>query len=103
MVSKHKQAQMVRVAELYYERNLSQQQIAKILGCSHSTVSRLLAEAHDNGIVEIKIHRAVEKNSVLAAQLCEQFRLRDAIVVLDSDSAELNLKECWTSRCKALP
>ena len=92
MASKHKQAQMVRVAELYYERNLSQQQIAKLLGCSHSTVSRLLAEAHGSGIVEITIHRTIANNSELASELCRRFDLRDAIVVMESDTTELNLR-----------
>jgi deoxyribonucleoside regulator len=92
MASKQKQAQMVRVAELYYERSMSQQEIAKIMGCSHSTVSRLLAEAHDTGIVEITIHRPVANNADLAAKLCKRFELRDVVVVLDSENAEQNLR-----------
>ena len=102
MVSKQKQAQMVRVAELYYERKLSQQQIAKIMGCSHSTVSRLLSDAHESGIVEIKIHRSVATNAKLATQLCKRFDLRDALVVLDSENAEQDLQNVGRAAARML-
>jgi DNA-binding transcriptional regulator LsrR (DeoR family) len=45
-----------RVAEQYYVDNLSQQQIGEELGLSRSQVSRMLSEARDIGVVEIRIH-----------------------------------------------
>jgi deoxyribonucleoside regulator len=45
-----------RVAEQYYVDNLSQQQIGEQLGLSRSQVSRMLSEARDIGVVEIRIH-----------------------------------------------
>lgn len=87
-----KESQMRRVAELYYEQSLSQHQIAKILGCSHSTVSRLLAEARETGIVRITIRRSVENLSDVARQMRRIFDLRDAVVVPDAGSAEANLR-----------
>ncbi len=77
--------QIVRVAELYYERNLSQKEIATIVGTSRPRVSRLLADARQTGIVEIKINRPVEKLPELSEKLRKTFKLRDAIVV---DSGE---------------
>ncbi|MCG3212679.1 MAG: Deoxyribonucleoside regulator [Anaerolineae bacterium] len=74
-------SQVVRAAELYYDRNLGQQEIAKILGISRPTVSRLLAEARENGVVQITIERLIEKNAELAEQLRLKFDLRDAVVV----------------------
>jgi deoxyribonucleoside regulator len=76
-----KTMQMVRVAELYYEQHLSQIDISEIMGISRSTVSRLLAEAHEQGIVEITIRRPVEKVARLSEMMRKQFGLRDAIVV----------------------
>ena len=71
---------MRRVAELYYEQSLSQQEIARLLDCSHSTVSRLLADARSAGIVQISIQKAVESDSELSRHLRETFSLRDAVV-----------------------
>ena len=42
---------MARVARMYYERELTQQQIADQLGLSQARVSRLLKESADRGIV----------------------------------------------------
>jgi deoxyribonucleoside regulator len=46
-----------RVAEQYYVDNLSQQQIGDQLRLSRSQVSRMLSEARDIGVVEIRINR----------------------------------------------
>lgn len=73
--------QIVRVAELYYEQNLSQKEIALIIGTSRPRVSRLLADAKEMGIVEIKINRPIEKLADLSEQIRTTFKLRDAIVV----------------------
>lgn len=81
--------QIVRVAELYYEQNLSQKEIAQIIGTSRPRVSRLLADAKEIGVVEIKINRLIEKLPDLSEALRTTFRLRDAIVV---DSGETYLE-----------
>ncbi|MBR0382405.1 MAG: sugar-binding transcriptional regulator [Eubacterium sp.] len=46
---------MVKACDLYYNQSVSQQQIAAELGISRPTVSRLLTQARDQGIVEIRI------------------------------------------------
>lgn len=78
--------QLVRVAEYYYEQNLSQVEIAERLGVSRATVSRLLAEALEQGIVEIIIHRPVEKALGIAETLRSTFNLREVIVVRGGDT-----------------
>ena len=63
---------MVNVARLYYEQNMTQNEIAKELGISRPLVSILLTEARACGIVTITINR-VENLRVLAAdRLCEE-------------------------------
>lgn len=74
-------AQIRHAAELYYEQNLSQQEISKILGCSHSTTSRLLSDARELGVVEFRIRRRVDHVPELAIELRRRFGLRDAVVV----------------------
>lgn len=88
-----KHNQLVRVAELYYEQNLSQQKIAKILNCSHSTVSRLLSEARETGVVEIKIDRPIRNVPTLAKQIRDFFNLKDAIVVPNGGNEEQTVSD----------
>ncbi|RJQ43982.1 MAG: winged helix-turn-helix transcriptional regulator [Anaerolineaceae bacterium] len=83
-----KETNMIRAAEMYYEQRLSQFEIAKALNCSRSTVSRLLAEAIESGIVRIYIKRPVEKFPSLAEKVKHAFDLKEAIVVSGGMSNE---------------
>jgi deoxyribonucleoside regulator len=47
---------LTEVAQLYYVRDLTQEQIAQRIGTSRSNISRMLKEARKQGMVEIKIH-----------------------------------------------
>lgn len=47
---------MSEAAILYYEKNMTQQEIANIMNLSRQTVSKLLNDAVKNNIVEIKVH-----------------------------------------------
>ncbi len=70
---------MVQCLELYYRHGRAQKDIAKTLGVSAATVSRLLKRAFDEGLVrvELDLPRAQE----LEAALIERFGLRDAVVI----------------------
>ena len=46
---------LTRVAWMYYYGDMNQQQISEVLGLSRIKVTRLLKEANDAGIIEIKI------------------------------------------------
>mgnify|MGYP000063274032 FL=1 len=83
-----KETNMIRAAELYYEQRLGQSEIAKALDCSRSTVSRLLAEAIESGIVRIYIKRPVEKFPSLAERVKHYFGLKEVIVVSGGISNE---------------
>ena len=45
----------IKVCDLYYNQKLTQNQICELMGLSRPTVSRILAEAQECGIVSIKI------------------------------------------------
>jgi DNA-binding transcriptional regulator LsrR (DeoR family) len=73
-------ASLLAAARLYYEDDLSQQQIADRLGVSRSTVSRLLRLAREQGIVNIEI-RPPSSVTQLSAWLRGALSLRRAVVV----------------------
>lgn len=72
---------LAQVASLYYEENLTQDEIARSIGTSRSTISRWLREARANGVVEITIHYPWKTVSELERELTERFRLRHARVL----------------------
>lgn len=89
-----REALLVHVAELYYEQGMSQQNIAEILGLSRPTVSRLLDEARDCGVVEITVHSPLKKDAALSARLRLELGLRDAVVLSGSYDYDKALRRC---------
>lgn len=51
-----KESMLGRVAWLYYDQGMNQQEIADFVGVSRLTINRSLKEARDKGIVEFRIH-----------------------------------------------
>lgn len=72
---------MYVTAHLYYERKLTQKEVASQLGMSRPTVSRLLSRAQREGIVHIAVREPGRRDSDLEALLMETFGL-DAVVVV---------------------
>jgi deoxyribonucleoside regulator len=72
---------MVRAARLYYEEGQMQATVAAQLGISRPTVSRLLARAREQGIVEIRIHDPESAEAQLSEGLRERLNLEDVVVV----------------------
>lgn len=81
-------ASVLAAAELYYQDQLSQQQIAERLGVSRSTVSRMLRTARDQGIVQIEIRRPSPAPQ-LSQELEAALGLRRAAVVPAAPRGEL--------------
>ena len=72
--------QMQEAAILYYEKNLTQSEIAKLMNLSRQTVSKLLGEAIKENIVEIKIHNPEITGKELEGAICERYGIKNAIV-----------------------
>lgn len=77
-----------KAAELYYAKNLTQQEIAKQLGISRVTVSRMLARAREDGMVEIRLHRPFRINRELSLSLQEKYNLEKAEIVTSINKEE---------------
>ena len=73
--------QLVKVAKLYYQFDLTQNEIAKRLGLSRVKIHRLLNTAKEIGIVKIQIDVPDSGFLDLENLLISKFGLRDALVV----------------------
>lgn len=71
----------VRVAELYYEENKSQDEIGGLLGITRWKVGRLLTQARERGIVHIEIVHPRARRLGVEHRLRDRFGLDDAVVV----------------------
>ena len=70
-----------RAAWLYFVAGLTQAQIGKKLGLNRTRVNRLLAQARDQGLVQINITGRLASCVELEEALKAQYGLQDAIVV----------------------
>lgn len=67
---------LLEIAHLYYEQNLTQNDIAGRLGLSRPKVSRLLKEAREQGLVKVLILDPHADLAKLENELAARFRLR---------------------------
>lgn len=72
--------QMAEAALLYYGKNFTQTKVAQIMNLSRQTVSKLLTEAVNEKIVEIKINNPEIVCGELEKAICEEFKIKNAIV-----------------------
>jgi len=72
---------LAQVSALYYKNRLTQSEIARRLGVSRPTISRLLKEANQEAIVEIHINFPIRRVATLENKLAERFSLRHARVL----------------------
>ena len=68
------------VAWLYYKEGLTQERIARRLGLSRVKVTRLLARAREEGVVEFRITRPLPERFRLEEALLRRFGLAGAVV-----------------------
>ncbi|MGV8850969.1 MAG: sugar-binding transcriptional regulator [Rhodoglobus sp.] len=81
----------VRVAELYYEENKTQDEVGALLGITRWKVGRLLTRAREVGIVRIEIIHPRARRLDIERQLRDRFGLKDAVVVpLPTDDDEVS-------------
>jgi len=71
----------VRVAELYYDEDRTQDEIGALLQISRWKVGRLLAQARADGIVRIEIVHPRARRLGIERALRDRFGLADAVVV----------------------
>lgn len=73
---------LVKVAQMYYDEGATQSEIAEKIGISRSLVSKVLAKAREEGIVEIIIHdEQAHQFGSLERKIERLYNLRDVICI----------------------
>ncbi|WEK60117.1 MAG: sugar-binding domain-containing protein [Candidatus Microbacterium colombiense] len=83
---------MVRIAELYYDEDKTQDEIGALLKVSRWKVGRLLTQARERGIVRIEIVHPRARRLALERLLVERYGLVEAVVVPAPDGDEGTLE-----------
>lgn len=79
---------VLKVADLYYKKNMTQQEIADLLKISKSTVSRLLKRAVKENVVSFVIEQPYAECLELEKELKKKYGLKEVIVVPITEDQE---------------
>ena len=77
----------MRVAKLYYEEDLTQEQIGDLMGLSRVKVNRVLQRARKLGVVKITVNAPKGETFETEHKLAIKYKLRDAVVVPTPDDS----------------
>ena len=95
---------LFKIAQMYYEEDMTQAQISKELNIYRTTISRMLKKIRDKGIVNITINYDLVSSHNLEKKLREKFNLKEAIVIPTNEdqSTEKKLKSLGQACAKFL-
>ncbi|WP_331722004.1 sugar-binding transcriptional regulator [Alkalithermobacter paradoxus] len=72
---------LAKLADMYYEGNMTQSEIANHFSTTRFKISKLLQEARDRNVVEIIINQPNERSTEIEDLLMKHFKLTHAIVL----------------------
>lgn len=70
-----------KVCEMFYLMDLSQKEISARLGISRPQICRIIAQAKEDGLIEIRIRNPYRDETRLEQQLSSAYQLKDAVVI----------------------
>lgn len=82
-------SQTYEVAQLYYIQNLTMDTIASRLGVSRATISRLLKNARETGMVQIRLDDSYRTRHELEKRLGERYKVRVTLVNTKQDATPI--------------
>lgn len=80
---------ILKAARLYYEENLTQQEIAKRLNISRVKVYRMLMKAREEGIVNIELNAPKQDFSKIEIAVENTYKIQECNIVPASDSTDI--------------
>lgn len=99
-----KENQILRVAKMYYELKMGQQDIGKKENISKSTVSRLLKNAIDMGFVEVRIVQPNHTTLDLESEFTGRFGIKKAVIISDIvENDDVLLQDVCTAMAADIP
>ncbi len=84
---------MVKIARMYYEEDITQAEIAQTLQLSKPMVSRLLTEARQTKLVEVKVNYPWRNSPQLESELMKAYGLQDAMVLNADGLTETEIRK----------
>ncbi|MEG1946868.1 MAG: sugar-binding domain-containing protein [Lachnospiraceae bacterium] len=83
---------LVSVAKLYYVENMTQNEIANLLGVSRPLISKYLQEAKSLGVVNIEINdlSGADNSDEISKLICKKYGLKTFFVIPASTNKDLN-------------
>ncbi|MBV5336698.1 MAG: hypothetical protein J0653_01435, partial [Deltaproteobacteria bacterium] len=86
---------LTKVSKLYYEDNLNQDEIVSRLHISRSTISRLLAQAREEGVVKIVVVPPTGTYANLETDIEQKYEVEEVIIadVPTPDSPQMIARE----------
>ncbi|GCF92968.1 DNA-binding transcriptional regulator [Enterococcus florum] len=100
-MKEEKKKLLAKIAYMYYEQQMTQAQIAKELNIYRTTVSRMLSQAKEAGIVEVTIHHFDPALFSLEKQLETRYGLKHVEIVSSRSQATEEEKEETLARSAA--
>ncbi|MBK0331425.1 MULTISPECIES: sugar-binding transcriptional regulator [Brachybacterium] len=88
MLSPSQRDRLADAAELYWGRDLKVEAVGRELGVSRSTVSRMLAQARAEGVVEFLIHRDPDSPAIRRQELEDRFGIQAVIADVPADASD---------------
>ncbi len=85
---------LIEAAKLYYEDNLTQKEIAKILKTSRPSVSNLLNKARKEGIVKIKVLSYRDTRLGLAQEISRHYHLKSCTIIKKEEDPFVEAGKC---------
>ncbi|MCU6709577.1 sugar-binding transcriptional regulator [Paenibacillus sp. J5C_2022] len=85
-ISQERTRLLVKISTLYYIDGMNQQEISQRLGISRPQISRMLAAAKSEGIVQIAIRNPFSEEQTYERAISETFGIKDVIVVHTPDA-----------------
>lgn len=93
---------MLKAALYYYEEEITQSEIARLLKISRPTVAALLQEAKDKGIVKITIQHSQLRTIKLQERLIKKYQLRNVKIASATKEEAHSLKTAAGKLCVEL-
>jgi len=90
---KNDKALLVRIASLYYEHGINQNEIAEICQIERSRISRLLLQARNMGLVQFQVVDPSSRDNELSERLEKKYSIKQSVVFNTLNVPEHQLKK----------